>query len=193
MYPEQNLIEGLKLGKEEAYKLLFDREYKILCVLANQYTKDNFVSETIVSDIIFSIWKNREQLEIHSSLRAYLVKSVKNRCLNFLDSQKREINLDSQINQLERIQLDQENSRDYPINLLIEKELDLKIKEILSLLPPLTSEIFFESRRNCLKYTDISLKKGVSVDVVKYHIKIALSILRKGLKDYLPLLIPLLT
>lgn len=185
MYSEQNITEGLKLGKEEAYKFLYDREYGILCVLALEYTHDKFIAETIVSDVIFSIWKNRENLEIHTSLRAYLVKAVRNKCLNFLAIQKREVSIDSQIDTFEKVNDYHSIGGEYPIDSLIEKELDLRIEKIIESMPELTSRIFRESRMNDLKYNDISQKLGVSVDVVKYHIKIALSTLRKNLKDYL--------
>lgn len=185
MYSEQNITEGLKLGKEEAYKFLYDREYGILCVLALEYTHDKFIAETIVSDVIFSIWKNRENLEIHTSLRAYLVKAVRNKCLNFLAIQKREVSIDSQIDTFEKVNDCHSIGGEYPIDSLIEKELDLRIEKIIESMPELTSRIFRESRMNDLKYDDISQKLGVSVDVVKYHIKIALSTLRKNLRDYL--------
>ena len=185
MYSEQNITEGLKHGKEEAYKFLYDREYGILCVLALEYTHDKFIAETIVSDVIFSIWKNRENLEIHTSLRAYLVKAVRNKCLNFLAIQKREVSIDSQIDTFEKVNDYHSIGGEYPIDSLIEKELDLRIEKIIESMPELTSRIFRESRMNDLKYNDISQKLGVSVDVVKYHIKIALSTLRKNLKDYL--------
>lgn len=185
MYSEQNITEGLKLGKEDAYKFLYDREYGILCVLALEYTHDKFIAETIVSDVIFSIWKNRENLEIHTSLRAYLVKAVRNKCFNFLSTQKREVSIDSQIDALENVNNHHNTGGEYPIDFLIEEELDLRIEKIIESMPELTSRIFRESRMNDLKYTDISQKLGVSVDVVKYHIKIALSTLRRNLRDYL--------
>ncbi len=191
MYSEQYIVKGLKSGEEDAYKFLYDREYKILCVLALKYTKDRFVAETIVSDIIFSIWLNRESLEIHSSLRSYLARSVRNRCLNFLATQERMVSLDAQ-DKVDIYYNESNEIEESPIDFLVEKELDLKIHASIDSMSNLTSKIFQESRYNKLRYTEISSKLGVSVDVVKYHIKIALSTLRKDLRDYLPVYIYLL-
>lgn len=38
----------------------------------------------IVSDVIFALWKNRKEIDINLSLRSYLIKAVRNRCLNYL-------------------------------------------------------------------------------------------------------------
>ena len=81
------IIEQLKAGKERAYKFLYDRHYQILCHVAAQYVRDDFLAETIVGDVIFHLWEIREQLEIRTSIRSYLMQSVKNRCLDYLKSQ----------------------------------------------------------------------------------------------------------
>ena len=42
MNTEYEIIEGLKAGYEEAYKYIYDRQYKILCIIAKEYVDDNF-------------------------------------------------------------------------------------------------------------------------------------------------------
>lgn len=86
---DENLIEGLRLGDEQAYKSLYKLHYKVLCVFAYTYVKDYFVAETLVSDIIFNIWEKRDSLIINQSLRAYLMKAVKNSSINYLDHLER--------------------------------------------------------------------------------------------------------
>lgn len=81
------IVEQLRQGREAAYKFLYDHHYLVLCHVAEQYVKDSFLSETIVSDVIFHLWEIHETLEIHTSIRSYLVQAVRNRCLNFLNSQ----------------------------------------------------------------------------------------------------------
>ena len=189
MNSETEIIAGLKAGREEAYKYIYDRQYKILCIIAREYVNDIFISEMIVSDVIFSLWKNREALDINQSLRSYLIKAVSNRCLNYISQSERHETAKSYIGDiLEKEQVDNyESHHDYPLSILIEKELDLKIKDCIASLPELTSRIFCLSRFNNLKYEEIATQLNVSIDVVKYHIKSGLSHLRKSLKDYLPL------
>ena len=77
MNSESEILAGLKYGDEKAYMYLYEYHYKVLCAVAYEYVKDFFVAEMIVSDIIYSLWLNKEVLEIDQSLRGYLIKSVK--------------------------------------------------------------------------------------------------------------------
>lgn len=81
------IVEQLKKGNERAYKFLYEQHYQILCHVAAQYVKDDFLAETIVGDVIFHLWEIRESLEINNNLRSYLLQSVKHRCMDYLKSQ----------------------------------------------------------------------------------------------------------
>ena len=52
---EKLIVEQLKNGNEDAYKYIYDYHYVLLCHIANQYLNDNFLSETIVGDVIFHL------------------------------------------------------------------------------------------------------------------------------------------
>ena len=173
-----------------AYKHLYEHQYKMLCVVACELVRDTMVSEMIVSDVIFSIWKNRESLEINTSLRNYLIKSVRNRCFNYLAQSERQQELRHQIGKkIEMEQADDTGDSNNPLTQLIEKELDKEINDSIAALPELTRRIFCMSRFDNMKYGEIAQEIDVSVDVVKYHIKTALAKLRVALKDYLTLLL----
>ena len=90
---ESLIVKQLKEGQERAYKYLYDRHYQVLCYVAAQYVKDDFLAETIVGDVIFHLWEVRETLSITTSLRSYLMTSVRHRCMDILKSQqnKREV------------------------------------------------------------------------------------------------------
>ena len=179
-----NIITGLKAGHESAYKHLYDHHYKALCAAAFEYVNDAMASEMIVSDVFYAIWKNRESLEINTSLRNYLIKSVHNRSLNYLAQSERQHALRDHVGQ--RIETEQAEDTNNPLTQLIVEELDKKINDSIEALPEQTRQIFCMSRFNDMKYEEIARETGVSVDVVKYHIKSALARLRVSLKDYLP-------
>ncbi len=92
-HTETLIVEQLKIGNEDAYQYIYDRHYALLCHVASGYVKDQFLAETIVGDTIFHLWEIRETLEISVSIRSYLVRAVRNRCINYLNSEweKREI------------------------------------------------------------------------------------------------------
>ena len=68
---EKLIVEQLKNGNEDAYKYIYDYHYVLLCHVANQYLNDNFLSETIVGDVIFHLWEIRETLNITISCLLY--------------------------------------------------------------------------------------------------------------------------
>ena len=78
------IVEQLKTGNEDAYQYIYDRHYALLCHVASGYVRDQFLAETIVGDTIFHLWEIRETLEISVSIRSYLLRAVRNRCINYL-------------------------------------------------------------------------------------------------------------
>lgn len=70
---EKLIVEQLKNGNEDAYKYIYDYHYVLLCHVANQYLNDNFLSETIVGDVIFHLWEIRETLKRIIYFKSYLL------------------------------------------------------------------------------------------------------------------------
>lgn len=191
---ENDLVMGLRSGEEKAYKLLYKQHYRVLCAFAYGYVNDYFVAETLVSDVVYTIWENRENFFINQSLRAYLMRAVKNSCINHLGYCMRQETLRQNVG--ERFEQQQQSFHEqdnYPLCSLLEKELEDKIRKSIEALPELTREIFLLSRIEKLKYEEIAQKKKITIDIVKYHIRLSLNKLRADLKDYLILLILLIS
>ena len=92
-HTETLIVEQLKTGNEDAYQYIYDRHYALLCHVANGYVKINS-SRKPSSEILFFIYgRFVETLEISVSIRSYLLRAVRNRCINYLNSEweKREI------------------------------------------------------------------------------------------------------
>ena len=190
---EQLIIEQLKTGNERAYKFLYDHHYQILCHFASQYVKDDFLAETIVGDVIFHQWAVRESIEIRSSLRSYLMTSVRNRCLDYLKSQQSQHEMPMSSPGLQDFPvLNYIKGDDYPLGRLLEKELEGKIMKAISRLPEECRQVFHLSRFEEKKYNEIADELGISVNTVKYHIKHALALLHEDLDKYLAVAIALL-
>lgn len=183
---EKDLIQKLKQGEETAYKTLYKLHYKVLCAFAYTYVNDSFIAESLVSDVIIHIWEKHESININQSLRAYLMKAVKNTCVNYLDYCSRCEGMKQSLSEkMEKQQLSYHEQDNYPLCSLLEKELESLIEISLSNLPQITSEIFYMSRTKKLKYQEIAVIKNITTDIVKYHIRIALSKLKTDLNDYL--------
>jgi DNA-directed RNA polymerase specialized sigma24 family protein len=72
----------MREGDSRAYKYLYERYYTLLCAIANEYLGDYSLSESTVGELIFHLWEKRETLKINTSLRNYLIRAIKNRCIN---------------------------------------------------------------------------------------------------------------
>ncbi len=184
---ETELINGLRNGESKAYRTLFDNYYHLLFRIACQYVRDDTIADTIVGDVLSHIWETRESFHITSSLQAYLICCIRNYALNYQKKIfiEREISIDDYGEYPEAILQGLFLSDEYPLGHLLEKELNEQILREIDKLPRETRQVFIFSRFEELAYDEIAEKVGISVNTVKYHIKQALTTLRKRMKGYL--------
>lgn len=186
---ECNLIQGIKQGDNNAYKFLFERYYPILCQIAYEFVNDDFISRSIVSDVFFKLWERRNVVLIEKSIQRYLIKSVKNACLDYLDTNayKKEHSCSRELRDLLFETIADENIT--PLEHLNSKELEMRINTLLSSLSEETRNVFILNRFHDLSYSSISHKLGISINTVKYHMKKALAFFQSNLQDYLKILL----
>ena len=187
---ENNIIERLRRGEEDAFRYIYDTYYGYLCAIAKGYLSDNEAAETVVGDVIYNIWEMRENLNIHTSLRSYLIRSVKNRSINYLQQEyiSKEISINS-LPEYTEIKSFYFIEKEHPLEKVLESELEKTIAAAIGNLPEECRTAFILSRIYNKKYDEIADQMGISVNTVKYHIKNALSKLRLELKDYLIILL----
>ena len=133
---EKLIIEQLKQGNEDAFKYIYKQHYVLLCRFANQMLADAALAEEIVDDAIFYLWEHRSDIEIEYSIRAYLMRAVRNRCLNELNSLRRREELlvssfflPENMEFLDRVFVEDE----HPLGYLLEQELESElIRNIMS-------------------------------------------------------------
>jgi RNA polymerase sigma-70 factor (ECF subfamily) len=144
---EQKIIGMLKQGHNAAYKYIYDHYYTLLCAIVYEYLKDSFLSEIMVDDLIFHLWEKRETLEITTSLRSYLVRAIRNRCLNYLklERERKEVTFSS-IDTKEHEIMQYSESPEYPLAVLLENELEEKINQSIENLPENCRNVFRKSR-----------------------------------------------
>lgn len=189
---EELLIKKLRKGDERAFRLLYDRHYMLLCRFANQLLNNAALAEEVVDDVIFYLWEHRQEVEIRYSIRAYLMRAVRNRCLNELQlqSHREELHISSFLSPESMDFLDSlfvDNKQ--PLGMLLEQELEEELKRSIDELPLECRKVFYKSRFEQKKYEEIATELGISVNTVKYHIKNALAFLQRRLGNYLKLLI----
>lgn len=190
------IIEKLKQGDEKAFKYIYDCYYVFLCRFANQLLHDPALAEEIVDDTIFYLWEHRLEVEITYSVRAYLIRAVRNRSLNELNSlrHREELRFSSFTLPENREFLDMIFDPDeHPLGYLLEKELEDELMKSIEELPEECRAVFKKSRLEQKKYEEIAAELNISVNTVKYHIKNALAFMQRRMGKYMKLLLLLIS
>lgn len=177
------LIGKLKNEDQEAFTVLFTRYYPDLVRFSFGITRDINISEEIVQDVFLRLWENRHSLDIHSSLKSYLLKSVQNKSIDSL----RHVNVASTYaaSVLEHPALLENDTENY----VLYSELQAKFNQALDRIPGEYAEVFRMSRLESMNYQQIATKLDISVRTVEVRISKAMSFLRKELKDFLLFLV----
>lgn len=180
----QKWQEELKKGNEKAFSIIFNEYYSLLCTVSYQYVQDVQISEAVAEDVFFALWEKRRDVLPVASLRAYLLKSVRNHSIDYLRTQRNDLFLDWEEASSRCFVREEDLFERY-----VTEELETLIAEKIALLPEECRKVFCLSRYENKSYTEIAEELGISVNTVKYHIKNALSILRKELEPYLLLVL----
>lgn len=184
---EKHLREAIKKGGKNVFELLYNHYYVFLCTLAEHITHNSSDAEEVVSDVFLKLWHNRENLEITTSLKSYLVKAVQNTSINYLEKNQFSKQKTTRLDSIPYDVLLWDN--DYPLGRIYEKEISDILENGIHALPESCREIFLLSRNRQMTYNDIALKLNISVNTVKTQMKIAIARLKELLKDYLVILI----
>ena len=178
------LLSAVQRGDQKAFDTLFRRYYPMLCAYGHRFVELEDAEE-IVEDSLLWIWENRETLVIESSLNSYLFKMVYRRALNKLAHIYATQRADTRF--YEEMQEMLQDTDYYQI-----EELAKRIEDAVAALPESYRVAFVMHRFRDMSYKEIAETLGVSPKTIDYRIQQALKQLRVDLKDYLPLLLPLL-
>lgn len=176
----------LKKGDKAEFEKVYFDFFDVLYAVSFQYTSDQSVAESIVQDTFIRLWEVHEDLLPQTNIRNFLYTISKNLCLNYLRNQKTVWKHLDQIRSYEYDYAFESLSRVGNSYLEFE-ELKAMADQAVEHLPDDLKVVFKLSRYEDLKYREISKKLGVSEKTVEARMTKALKILRKELKDFLPL------
>ena len=186
MGKDAELIDRLKKNDEKAFEELFRCYFISLHCYAKFYTRDSQLAEDLVHDVFFKIWETRGKINVHTSIKAYLYRSVHNNCIQYLRHLKvvQEHNK-AQENRLEEAMIINRLFFETGLTKLFEKEITELLEEAIAKMPEKTREIYVMSRKDHETNNSIAQKVNLTEKAVEYHISKALNFLRLELKDYL--------
>jgi RNA polymerase sigma-70 factor, ECF subfamily len=175
----------LLLGEsgEQAFEQVFKSNFKSLHAYAFTIVKDEIMAEEIVQNVFCRMWEKKLQLEIQTSLAAYLYRSVYHESLNYLKHLKVRAAYNSYA------QSRMKNESDNAEKKMLLGDLEKKLNIALGELPEQCRTIFQMSRFEELKYQEIADRLGLSIKTIENQMGKALRLLRLKLADFLPVAI----
>ncbi|WP_295939773.1 RNA polymerase sigma-70 factor [uncultured Alistipes sp.] len=188
------LITRVRKGDRKAFDELCNRYYAMLVSYARLFLKDDW-AEDVVQDVFYNVWQRRETLDDSNSLYKYLLRSVYNRSLNYLEKNKRATDYRSYYqNRIAAMGSSYYAPDSSPIiKKLYTDDLRASLDAAIESLPPKCREVFRLSYIEDLSNREISERLGISQSTVENHMYSALKQLRQKLsKEQLLLLLSLL-
>lgn len=171
-----------------SFEIFFTTYKQRFVSFANSYLRDEAMANDLVMDAFIYYWENRELLENEDNIPAYVLKIIKNKCLNYLRNQSIHQDIENQLrtHQQRLLEIDILSLEACDPQELFSEEVELIVKETLEQLPELTRIIFTKSRFEQKTYKEIADELHLTEKKVEFHISKALKLFRITLKDYLP-------
>lgn len=172
-------INDLRAGNHKAFEILFNEWYEPLCRYAYSILQNSDDAEDMVQKVFFKLWDQRNNLDIHTSMKSYLYRIVHNDCLNKIRQSRIRAEHHQYLSYIGT------NTISDTANPLLRSDLEKNIANAIDRLPPRCREVFEMSRFHFLSYSEIARNLGITPNTVETQIVKALRLLRKELKDYL--------
>lgn len=169
---------------DDSFDAIFHAHYRLLYAYALGIVHHKEMAQDIVQDVFLKLWKNRQRIEINTSLKAYLIRMTRNQCLDTLREEKYaglNINIEDTLCRIEIMGLDE---ADPVFDRLHSEELQIRFREAVELLPEQCRKIFLLNRQNGLSYLEIAAALGISHSTVKNQMVIAMRKLHDALKPF---------
>jgi RNA polymerase sigma-70 factor, ECF subfamily len=185
-----NIVRSLRQNDETALKLIFKIYFNQLFHFASEFVINKEIAREIVHDAVFRFWQHRSNLREDTHVKAYLLKIVRNLCLNYLAKVKNSTNL-----LISSEDLKQEYALNYEVlstpdwDQLLVLEMEEILLQTISALPEKCRTVFELSRYKQLSNLEIANQLGISVKTVEGHMTEALKTIRLKLSKYLNILL----
>ena len=179
--PDPTGRQVISLSQMGPFEQLFKTYYPLVCNVVNKYVGDTSKVEDIAQEIFTELWLKRDQIQIHTSVPAYLRRMAVSRALNYLRDSKKH-NWDVLDPMDENISAKSSQQPDV-IQGLEEEELRNLLGAAIEKLPEKCRIIFLMSRYDELSYAEIAQDLGISIKTVENQIGKALKYLRAALSE----------
>lgn len=163
-------------GDGGAFELVFNKYTDLLYCYALGVVKNREVAEDIVQDVFVYLWHNCRKINLSGLLSGYLLRAVKNACINYKLHEAVEHKYKKEF-----LATQSETQEIYSEERL--EQLRSRLIKLFDQLPPKCKDILVLGCVEGLKYKEIADRLGISVNTVKTQIKYAYKKLRENSSD----------
>ena len=174
-----------------AFNKLFSDYKERFVRFAYTYVRDQAVAEDFVIDSLIYYWENRHRLDENTNVPAYVLTTIKHKCLNYLRALQVRMRVHNEVGDLQR-RVVSENIRSLELcdpQHLFAGEIEKLVRDCMAEMPELTRQVFTARRIHGKSYREIAAECGITERRVETELEKALGKLREVLRDYLPLVL----
>jgi RNA polymerase sigma-70 factor (family 1) len=174
---ETNLIRGLRKGKHDCFRLLFERYSAPLYHFSLSYLKSKEAAEDVVQDVFIKIWYKRKEIKTGNSFQAYLFTIG----LNVIRKHFQKLDRANQAKHDILISL-YENGGNWEEENNYQEKLE-RLESLIYKMPERRRDIFLKRKIEGKSLREIAGELDISSKTVEYHITEAMKFLNKRLKN----------
>jgi RNA polymerase sigma-70 factor, ECF subfamily len=169
-------LAALRAGDEQALKGIFQRYYASLLTHAYRITADKDAARDVVQDVFANLWQKRANLDVHTSLQAYLRRAVVNGAINYVKSRQRF--LQETPDQWAQVPDDAHDTIAWKEQLEVQ---EAQVRAAIESLPEKCRLVFVLSRFEQMSHKEIAETLDISVKTIENQITKAMKMLREKL------------
>lgn len=173
-YTDEELMPLIRQGNAAAFELLYNRYAEGLTSFAASRLTSLEEARDVIHDLFVYVWRERENISIRISARAFLYSAVRYRIVDHI---RKNITREKYLAHIEKLDI----SLPGILVQLDTKDLQDKIDFMVENLSPRVQRVFKMSRYENLSVKEIAQNLGITERTVKNQLATALAYLRENL------------
>ena len=146
------------LHKEAEFGELYKRYKARFESFAVGYVQDRLIAEDVVTDAFIYYWENRSRLDADCNAAAYILTTIRHKCLNYLRALQVRMRVHNEVGDLQR-RVVSENIRSLELcdpQHLFAGEIEKLVRDCMAEMPELTRQVFTARRIHGKSYREIA-------------------------------------
>jgi RNA polymerase sigma-70 factor (ECF subfamily) len=172
-----NLTRYLNMADSNSFEMIFRSLYPSLCYFAERLVHNSDDAEDIIEDLFVKVWNKQLKFDNEEHLKAFLYRSAKNACLDFLKGYENSGTRNT-------LFADERGySEDACLNEIIRAEIIAEIYQAIEQLSPQCSKIITMSYLDGMSNQEIADALNLSVQTVKNQKGRGLALLKQRMPN----------